>query len=60
MFKRKGSDLIMEKTLSLAESLCGFCFTITHLDQRVLKVRSPFSLSGKRGEIFPKMKFFNQ
>jgi DnaJ family protein A protein 2 len=45
VFKRKGSDLIMEKTLSLAESLCGFCFTITHLDQRVLKVRSPFSLS---------------
>lgn len=55
MFKRKGSDLIMEKTLSLAESLCGFCFTITHLDQRVLKVRSPLSLflfksrGGKKG-----------
>jgi len=45
IFKRKGNDLIMEKMVSLTEALCGYCFTITHLDGRVLKCES------KRGEV---------
>jgi len=40
LFKRKGSDLIMTKNISLVESLCGYEFTITHLDNRILKVKS--------------------
>lgn len=40
LFKRKNNDLFMEKTLSLTEALCGFCFTFTHLDQRVIKCES--------------------
>lgn len=45
VFKRKGNDLLIEKTLSLTEALCGYTFTITHLDGRILKVDS------KRGDI---------
>ncbi|GAB2285621.1 hypothetical protein Dimus_020063 [Dionaea muscipula] len=39
-FKRKGEDLFYEHTLSLAEALCGFKFTITHLDGRQLLIKS--------------------
>lgn len=31
-FDRKGIDLILEKTISLKESLCGFNFEFTHLN----------------------------
>jgi DnaJ family protein A protein 2 len=31
-FKRKKADLIMTKKISLIEALCGFKFTLTHLD----------------------------
>lgn len=37
-FKRKGADLMVEMELTLAESLTGFVRTITHLDNRVLKI----------------------
>jgi len=37
-FKRKGPDLFLEKTISLAEALCGFQMTVTHLDKRELVV----------------------
>lgn len=40
-FKRKGADLLVEMELSLSEALCGFTRTITHLDNRVLKVEVP-------------------
>jgi len=39
-FKRDGSDLLMEHSLTLAEALCGFQFYITHLDGRVLHVKN--------------------
>jgi len=40
LFKRKGADLFYEKTLTLAEALCGFKFAIQHLDGRQLLVSS--------------------
>jgi DnaJ-class molecular chaperone len=39
-FVRRGNDLIYEKELSLSEALTGYEFIITHLDARVLIVRS--------------------
>lgn len=41
IFKRKGADLSVNLELQLAESLCGFVRTITHLDGRVLKIEVP-------------------
>jgi len=40
VFKRKGSDLFYQKTLTLSEALCGFKFAIPHLDGRQLLVSS--------------------
>lgn len=40
VFKRKGADLLVNKTLSLHEALCGFEWKIEHLDGRNLIVRS--------------------
>lgn len=39
-FKRKGNDLFIEKEISLTEALCGYKFTIQHLDGRQLLVSS--------------------
>ncbi|KAJ6835513.1 dnaJ protein-like protein 2-like [Iris pallida] len=39
-FKRKLDDLYVEHTLSLTEALCGFQFSLTHLDGRQLLIRS--------------------
>jgi len=39
-FKRKGADLYYEKELTLTEALCGFKFSIKHLDGRELLVQS--------------------
>eukprot|EP00349_Pseudokeronopsis_sp_Brazil_P009540 CAMPEP_0202971022 /NCGR_PEP_ID=MMETSP1396-20130829/22960_1 /ASSEMBLY_ACC=CAM_ASM_000872 /TAXON_ID= /ORGANISM="Pseudokeronopsis sp., Strain Brazil" /LENGTH=424 /DNA_ID=CAMNT_0049699977 /DNA_START=46 /DNA_END=1320 /DNA_ORIENTATION=+ len=40
-FKRKGADLVVQMDLQLSEALCGFVKTITHLDDRVLKISGP-------------------
>jgi len=40
LFKRKGADLLITKTLSLNEALCGFEFVINHLDGREIVVKS--------------------
>lgn len=37
-FVRKGSDLFLEKTITLREALCGFQSVITHLDGRQLLI----------------------
>lgn len=39
-FTRSGNDLTIEKTITLHEALCGFQFTIPHMDGRVLAVKS--------------------
>ena len=37
-FIREGLDLIYKKTISLKESLCGFSFDITYIDDRQYKI----------------------
>lgn len=39
-FVRKGDDLFLRHTISLAESLCGFSIDVQQLDGRVLRVQS--------------------
>jgi len=40
LFKRKGADLLISKTVSLNEALCGFEWKITHLDGREIIIKS--------------------
>ncbi len=40
LFKRKGADLLITKTLSLNEALCGFEWMIEHLDGREIAIKS--------------------
>ena len=40
-FMRKGDDLIYKHDITLQEALCGYEFTVTHLDGRQLKIQSP-------------------
>merc|ERR1712151_1156528 len=40
VFKRKGADLFIEKTISLVEALCGFEIELTHLDNRKLLIKT--------------------
>lgn len=39
-FRREGNQLFVKRTLTLIEALTGFSFEITHLDGRVLRVKS--------------------
>ena len=41
LFQRSRDDLIMTRTISLTEALCGFAFVIRHLDGRDLVMRHP-------------------
>jgi DnaJ family protein A protein 2 len=40
VFDRKGKDLVMKKKINLRQALCGFAFPVTHLDGRVLEIKS--------------------
>lgn len=40
LFKRKGADLLAVKEVSLNQALCGFTWKITHLDNRVLVIKT--------------------
>lgn len=40
LFKRKGADLLITKTLSLNEALCGFEWVVKHLDRREIVIKS--------------------
>jgi len=51
VFKREGDQLLMEKDITLYEALCGFHFTVTHLDERVLSVKSTPGEVIKHGDI---------
>jgi DnaJ homolog subfamily A member 2 len=41
VFKRHGQNLVMRKTLSIAECLCGYEFSIPHINGASVWVRSP-------------------
>ena len=41
IFKRQGMDLVMQKCLTLKESLCGFTFDIKHLNGRTYTLTTP-------------------
>jgi len=45
MFMRKGADLLITKKVSLNQALCGFSYKFTHLDGRVIVIKT------KPGEI---------
>lgn len=51
-FRRKGADLVIEKSLTLSESLCGFDFSITHMDKRSLRVKSNPGQVTKHDDVF--------
>lgn len=40
LFKRKGADLLVIKTLSLNQAICGFQWEITHLDGRKVVIKT--------------------
>lgn len=40
VFKRKGADLMIEKTISLFEALTGVDFILTHLDGRKIHIKN--------------------
>lgn len=46
-FKRSGLDLILEKTISLKEALCGFSFEIKYIDGK------SYTLNNNSGNIIP-------
>lgn len=51
VFKRKENDLIMEKKLTLSEALTGFCFTVKHLDDRSIVIKSSPGEIIKEGDV---------
>ena len=51
LFRRDGANLIMEKDITLYEALCGFSFTLQHLDERVLVIKNQPGAVIKPGDI---------
>ncbi|XP_072013309.1 dnaJ homolog subfamily A member 2-like [Amphiura filiformis] len=41
VFKRNGADLHMEHTIGITEALCGFQFSLRHLDKRDMLIKYP-------------------
>jgi len=58
-FKRSGLDLILEKTITLKEALCGFSFEIKYIDGKsyTLNNNSGNIISPEYRKIIPKMGF---
>jgi DnaJ family protein A protein 2 len=46
-FKREGLDLILEKNITLKESLCGFSFEIKYINGK------SYTLNNNKGNIIP-------
>jgi DnaJ family protein A protein 2 len=40
IFKRKGADILMEKEVTLLQSLTGVDFTVKHLDGKMIRIKS--------------------
>tara|TARA_Y100000389_G_scaffold189296_1_gene212870 strand:+ start:996 stop:2114 length:1119 start_codon:yes stop_codon:yes gene_type:complete len=55
MFARKGDNLFIKLRVSLIECLAGCSFDITHLDGRILKIKSPEGMvvSPNGGSVLP-------
>merc|ERR1712137_186125 len=51
VFRREGSMLFFQKTITLVEALLGFEFRVTHLDERVLLVKSDPNEVIKPGDV---------
>lgn len=50
-WQRQGENLYYFKTITLGDALCGFEFFLTHLDKRILKVKSEPRNVTKPGEL---------
>jgi len=51
VYKRDGDDLHIQISIKLVEALCGFQFTVKHLDDRILLVKSKPNEVIKPGDI---------
>ena len=51
LFKRKGNDLYCNYSIGITEALCGFHFTLKHLDGRDLVIRHPAGQVIKPGTV---------
>ncbi|CAH0752907.1 unnamed protein product [Bemisia tabaci] len=47
---RDSTDLCMEHSITITEALCGFSFSVKHLDGRVLHIKQPSDSVVKPGE----------
>jgi len=50
-FQRNGDDLLMNRTITLTEALCGFSFVVRHLDGRDLLIKNPMGAIVKPGDV---------
>jgi DnaJ-class molecular chaperone len=51
VFKRRGADLLIEKEITLLESLTGINFVMNHLDGRKIRITSASNAIIKPGEL---------